>query len=217
MTETCDAVPFVGPRDDGALRHARPAPEGRWARARHYARLYSGACHVRLGVARAVGGMFPTFVGGCSVRAPMYRWAGFRIDEDVAIVGKLTLSSSYPDFYDKLEIGAGTTVGHHVTITLDDRVTIGRNVGIAPHVVIYTGNHEIGPGSARMSDRLARAPVTIEERAWIRVGALILPGVTIGRGAIVAAGAVVLKDVPPNTYVEGNPAAVVRRLPWGDR
>jgi acetyltransferase-like isoleucine patch superfamily enzyme len=47
--------------------------------------------------------------------------------------------------------------------------------------------------------------------------AVIVPGVTVGRGAIVAAGAVVLADVPPNTYVEGNPARVVRRLGWADR
>jgi len=59
--------------------------------------------------------------------------------------------------------------------------------------------------------------VTIEEGAWVRVGAILVPGVTVGRGSIVAAGAVVLKDVPPNTYVEGNPAQVVRQLPWGYR
>ena len=51
----------------------------------------------------------------------------------------------------------------------------------------------------------------------MRVGAIIVPGVTVGRGSIVAAGAVVLKDVPPNAYVEGNPAEVVRQLPWGYR
>jgi maltose O-acetyltransferase len=60
-------------------------------------------------------------------------------------------------------------------------------------------------------------PVSIEDGAWVRLGAILVPGVTVGRGAIVAAGAVVLKDVPPNTYVEGNPAAVIRKLGWGDR
>jgi maltose O-acetyltransferase len=60
-------------------------------------------------------------------------------------------------------------------------------------------------------------PVTIEDGAWVRLAAVIVPGVTVGRGAIVAAGAVVLKDVPPNTYVEGNPATVVRKLGWADR
>ena len=108
------------------------------------------------------------------------------------------------------------TIADNVTINLDGEVTIGKNVAIAPHVVIYTGSHKIGPGSMRIGDFQA-LPVTIEEGAWVRVGAVIVPGVTIGRGAVVAAGAVVLKDVPPNTYVEGNPAQVVRKLPWGYR
>ena len=67
----------------------------------------------------------------------------------------------------------------------------------------------IGPTTAE--------PVTIEDGAWVRIGAIIAPGVTVGHGSIVAAGAVVLSDVPPNSYVEGNPAKVVRRLPWGSR
>jgi maltose O-acetyltransferase len=101
-----------------------------------------------------------------------------------------------------------------VTINLD--ATLGENVAIAPQVVIYTGSHRVGPGSMRIGAGHA-SPVTIEDGAWVRLGAVLAPGVTIGRGSIVAAGAVVLKDVPANTYVEGNPAAVVRRLPWGDR
>ena len=60
-------------------------------------------------------------------------------------------------------------------------------------------------------------PVTIERGAWIGLGALILPGVTVGHGSIVGAASVVTTSVPPNTYVEGNPAKVVRSLPWGDR
>jgi len=60
-------------------------------------------------------------------------------------------------------------------------------------------------------------PVTIGDGAWIRLGAIIVPGITIGDGAVVAAGAIVLKDVPPHTYVEGNPAQVIRKLPWAYR
>lgn len=56
------------------------------------------------------------------------------------------------------------------------------------------------------------APVTIEDRVWIGFNAIILKGVTLGEGAIVAAGAVVTKDVPPYTVVAGNPAQVIRRL-----
>ena len=83
-------------------------------------------------------------------------------------------------------------------------------------VLIYPGSHKIGPGSMRIGE-FTGLPVTIEDGAWIRLGAVIVPGVTIGRGSVVAAGAVVLKDVPPHTYVEGNPAQVIRRLPWAYR
>ncbi len=74
----------------------------------------------------------------------------------------------------------------------------------------------VGPGSRRLGKADA-LPVTIEDGAWIRVGAIIVPGITVGRGAIVAAGAIVLHDVPPNTYAEGNPAKVIRKLGWANR
>jgi acetyltransferase-like isoleucine patch superfamily enzyme len=60
-------------------------------------------------------------------------------------------------------------------------------------------------------------PVVIEDGSWIGLGAIILPGVTVGHGSIVAAGAVVDEDVPPDSYVAGNPAKVVQQLPWGNR
>ena len=82
---------------------------------------------------------------------------------------------------------------------------------------IYTGTHQLGPGSSRrLGDVLARS-VVIEDGCWVGLGAMILPGVTIGRGSVVAAGSVVGAGVPANSYIEGNPAQVVRQLPWGDR
>jgi galactoside O-acetyltransferase/maltose O-acetyltransferase len=60
-------------------------------------------------------------------------------------------------------------------------------------------------------------PVVIEDGCWVGLGAMILPGITVGRGSVVAAGSVVASEVPANSYVEGNPARVVRQLPWGDR
>lgn len=189
------------------------ATADRWEDLRHWLRAW----HFRLGVARVASSIVPTFVGGCAVRAPLYRWAGFAIAPEVAIVGQLELTSSLPGFYEKLIVGRGTTIGHHVAINIDATVTIGENVLISPHAMIFTGNHRIGPASMRSSKDLTGAPVTIEDGAWVRAAAVILPGVTIGRGSIVGAGAVVTKDVPENVYVEGNPATVVHRLPWGDR
>jgi maltose O-acetyltransferase len=192
----------------GRLRHTL-------SRLGYYGVMFHRSVHVRYVLANAVSSLLPTFVSG-AVRGRMYRLVGFKVAKGAFITGNLKLTSAFPGFYDKLEIGSGGSIADHVTINLDAPVTIGKNVGIAPHVVIYTGSHKLGPGSQRMREPQA-LPVTIEDGAWIRIGAIIVPGVTVGRGAIVAAGAVVLKDVPPNTYVEGNPAAVIRKLGWGDR
>jgi acetyltransferase-like isoleucine patch superfamily enzyme len=185
------------------------------SRLRHYGSMYRRSFHVRLLVANLVSSLLPTFVSG-AVRGRMYRWAGFDVARGAFIMGNMKLTSAFPGFYGKLSIGPGVTIADHVSMNLDAPVRIGQNVGIAPHVVIYTGSHKLGPGSMRIGAPVA-LPVTIEDGAWVRLAAVIVPGVTIGRGSIVAAGAVVLKDVPPNTYVEGNPAAVVRKLGWGDR
>jgi maltose O-acetyltransferase len=75
-----------------------------------------------------------------------------------------------------------------------------------------TVDHEIGPSENRCGEVLV-APVIIGDGAWLASRVTILPGVTVGNGSIVAAGAVVTHDVPPNTLVAGVPARVVRDLP----
>jgi acetyltransferase-like isoleucine patch superfamily enzyme len=184
-------------------------------RLRRYANLIKRSLHFKYNVARVLSRLLPNVASGI-IRGRIYRWAGFDVGKGAFIMGNLLLTSAAPDFYSKLSIGEGATLADAITINLDDKVTIGKHAAIAPHVVIYTGSHQIGPGSKRIGD-FTSLPVTIEEGAWVRVGAILVPGVTVGRGSIVAAGAVVLKDVPPNTYVEGNPAQVVRQLPWGYR
>lgn len=185
------------------------------ARLTRYANLLRRSFHLKFAIARLLSRLLPDVASGI-IRGRLYRLAGFDVGDGAFIMGNLHLTSAAPGFYDKLSIGEGATLADTITINLDAKVTIGKNVAIAPHVVIYTGSHQIGPGSMRIGAFTA-APVTIEDGAWIRVGAIIVPGVTVGAGSIVAAGAVVLKDVPPNTYVEGNPAQVVRQLPWGYR
>ena len=82
------------------------------------------------------------------------------------------------------------------------------NVLIGPEVKIATVNHDLGD----RHNLLHFGKVTIKENAWICIGAIICPSVTIGKNAVVAAGAVVTKDVPDNVVVGGNPAKVIKKI-----
>ncbi len=90
-------------------------------------------------------------------------------------------------------------------------VTIGHNVQIGPNVDIYTVNHPLNPIGRRKY--LAKAlPVKIGNDVWIGGKATITPGVTIGNNVVIAAGAVVVDDVPDNSLVGGVPAKVIKSL-----
>lgn len=106
---------------------------------------------------------------------------------------------------------AGITIGAHTIVNrqccLDGRggLTIGDNVSISPGVWLLTDQHDMD--DPVFAERFAR--IVIHDHVWLGSRALVLPGVTIGEGAVVAAGAVVTKDVPPYTVVGGVPARPV--------
>jgi maltose O-acetyltransferase len=89
-------------------------------------------------------------------------------------------------------------------------IRIGDNCLIGPDVGIYSAGHRIQP-EGRIADVYAQ-PVTIGNDVWIGGHSTILPGVTIGDGAVVAAGSVVTKDVPPRSLVAGNPAVFKKSI-----
>ena len=119
----------------------------------------------------------------------------------------------FPPFY--TDYGQNITIGKDVFINtschFQDQggITIGAGSLIGHCVVLATLNHEENP--ARRGD-LHPAPIRIGENVWIGAHATVCPGVTIGDGAIVAAGAVVTRDVPANTVVGGVPARVIRAI-----
>lgn len=183
-----------------------------WALARIIARGY----HARYLVVYTVSKLLPPFSASGPV-ARLYRIAGFNIGAGTAFGGPLRVIGGAEKFEQNLIVGSNVLISTNVTINVDDLVSIEDSASIGPFVRIYTASHAVGPGSRRMMPYVVGRPVTVERGAWVGLGAMILPGVTIGRGSVVGAGSVVTADVPPNVYVEGNPAKVVRQLPWGDR
>lgn len=119
----------------------------------------------------------------------------------------------FPPFY--TAFGKTTRVGKEVFINfgctfLDQGgITLEDGVFIGPEAKILTEAH---PEQPEIRHTLLTRPVVIRRNAWIGAGAMILPGVTVGENAIVAAGAVVTKDVPDNTVVAGVPAEIIRNI-----
>lgn len=133
------------------------------------------------------------------------------IGDDV-YVGHQTILKGY--YKNKLRIGDGTWIGQQCFLHGAGGISIGRNVGIGPGVRILTSAHRLDQADRPIRrSEIEFAPVVIEDDGDIGVGAVILPGVHIGRGAQVGAGAVVTSDVPANTIVVGVPARPIGSRP----
>ncbi len=127
-------------------------------------------------------------------------------------VGHQTILKGY--FKSTMVIGEGTWIGQQCFFHSAGGLRIGRNVGIGPGVRILTSNHrEAGRELPILHSPLDFAEVVIEDDADIGVSAVILPGVTIGRGAQIGAGAVVAESIPPYAVAAGVPARVLRFRP----
>lgn len=108
-------------------------------------------------------------------------------------------------------IGDHTRVGLHNTVI--GPVTIGNHVNLAQGITVTALNHNFTEKDMRIDEQgVSTTPVTIGHDIWIGANAVILPGVTIGDHSVVAAGAVVTKDVPPHTLVAGVPAKIIKTL-----
>ena len=127
-------------------------------------------------------------------------------------VGHQTILKGY--HRNALHIGDGTWIGQQCFFHAAGGITLGRNVGIGPGVRILTSSHrEAGRAIPILHAPLDFAPVTIADDADVGVGAIVMPGVSIGRGAQVGAGAVVTADVPDYAVVVGVPARTLRMRP----
>lgn len=144
------------------------------------------------------------------------------IGANCMIIGRLESQAA-----GRITVGDYTAIHEHSVVGSVDHITIGAYVMISNHVHIYdNNNHPTDPalrreiclaghrGNTTRWEHADHAPVVIEDDVWIGEYATVLKGVTVGKGAIVAAHAVVTRNVPPYTVVAGNPARVVKELPY---
>jgi galactoside O-acetyltransferase len=116
----------------------------------------------------------------------------------------------------RVAIGDDVFANQGLLIEGDGHVTIGHRVRIGPRVTIITSSHHLTDDpERRASHELFTKPVRIADGAWIGASATLLPGVSIGQGSVVAAGAVVTKDVPAGVIVAGMPAKIIKTFTAG--
>ncbi|MGW8887769.1 DapH/DapD/GlmU-related protein [Streptomyces sp. NPDC055749] len=119
----------------------------------------------------------------------------------------------YPPFYTdhglRLDLAERVFINQNCTFLDYAGIRLAEGVLVGPKVTFITVGHPVDPGERR--EWLSGGPIDVAENVWIGAGATILPGVSIGRDAVVAAGAVVADDVPPASLVTGSKAAVQRR------
>jgi acetyltransferase-like isoleucine patch superfamily enzyme len=163
----------------------------------------------------SVARVLPDYTLG-RVRSQLYRLGGCDLAEGATLQGCLVLSGPRGAAR-RLHVGKGAIIAPMVRFGLDADITIGRNVAVGPGTTLHTATHALGFGSRRMQLGILARPIVVEDGVWIGMQSLILPGVTLGHGSVVAAGAVVNESVPPNSLVAGNPATVRETLAFGDR
>lgn len=133
---------------------------------------------------------------------------GEEVDDDFGLFPPF-----YTDFGRNIRVGKGVFINSGCHFQDQGGITIGDGALIGHNVVLATINHDFDP--ARRGDNHP-APIVIGKRVWIGANATVLPGVRIGDGAVVGAGAVVTKDVPPCTIVGGIPARIIKKIEMED-
>lgn len=124
-------------------------------------------------------------------------------------VSTIVFAPFYTNFGQFITIGKNVFINHACSFLDMGGITIEDNVLIGPKVNLITENHPLNPNDRKS---LICQPIVIKRNAWIGAAATILPGVTIGENSVVAAGAVVIADVPPNTVVGGIPAKHIKNI-----
>ena len=193
-----------------------PGADGRSAKVAKGTRLLQllaeevGPLRLRVQLARGVSSFLPQFHFN-RLRTALWRTAEVRMGNGSLLMGDLVVSGSGDWSSSLLTIGEETYVTGPLRINLGGAVRIGNRVNIGHDCFFGTVGHEIG-NRWRRAGTVTCSEIVIEDGVWITSRVTILPGVTVGEGSIVAAGAVVTSDVPAHTLVGGVPARVLRNL-----
>jgi maltose O-acetyltransferase len=115
------------------------------------------------------------------------------------------------DYGYQTHVGARTFINFGVVLLDVATITIGDDVQVGPNVQLLTATHPVEPEPRRAKFEAAR-PIVVGDNVWLGGGVIVCPGVTIGENTVVGAGAVVIRDLPPNVVAAGNPARVIRQL-----
>lgn len=159
-----------------------------------------------LHVANLVSGLLPQ-TRAFKLRALLYRGTGVSIASGARLNGGVVIQ------HRNVEIGSGTWVGRgtEMVSTSNAKIRIGDRCDISQGVLFIVGSHAEGGVERRAGEGISN-PIVVKNGVWIGARATVLGGVTIGSGAIVGAGSLVLEDVADNVVVAGVPARVIRTL-----
>jgi maltose O-acetyltransferase len=169
--------------------------------------------HPRLHAYNLAARLVPLGAPG-DVRARLLRLAGFSVGAGTLVHGPLHMSGPR-GVVQRLVIGAACSIAPDCSFELSEKLTIGDRVTLEPGVMILTSTHELDSAHHR-AGALVPSPVTIGNGVWLRARSMVLPGVKIGDGAVIEAGAVVNKDVLPNARVGGMPAVQLEVMKGAD-
>jgi acetyltransferase-like isoleucine patch superfamily enzyme len=146
---------------------------------------------------------------GRRLRIALLRLFGARLAPGASFHG-----GSYFTVPGNLIVGAGSFINRNCYFDLEGRLTLGENVTVGHGTTFVTTEHEVGGSAHRCGPSIPRS-ISVGDGAWLGANCTVLPGVRIGPGAVVAAGAVVRSDVPADWLVAGVPARLIRDLNEG--
>jgi maltose O-acetyltransferase len=149
---------------------------------------------------------------GAEVRASLLRARGIHVGQRTLVHGTPDVTGGESRGFEKLSIGDDCVIHEGCQFEVGDVIQIGNGVTIGHQVLIITTTHELGPRTHRCGPAV-RHPVIVEDGVIIGPRCVILPGVTIGAGAVIDSSTVVNKSVPPNVRMRGIPAKQVEQLP----